>query len=254
MRATVSQIENMLENERIHLKRSETDPNFFIARHSGNPELLDVVQKGLVTIQDHSQGLVARMTAPQAGEEVLDLCSAPGGKTGYLAELCPDCMISATDRDDARLESVRQLVERARYSNITVAPYDEILAERRKYDAVLVDAPCTGTGVLARRPDLRWRRDPSDVKRMAAVQFQILRYAADRVKTGGRLIYSTCSIEPEENRGVVNSFLEAYPYFKLGKSADEVILNHVDSDGILSKTGPEISGDGVFAVRLERVN
>lgn len=252
LKTSVSEVkENILQNG-IRSDISEIDPNFLIIQQTRNPDTLTHVKKGLATVQDHSQGLVARLVKPMDGEKILDLCAAPGGKTGYMAELCPGCSITATDKDPERLESIQNLVQRVEYANVEVVPYDDILNNRLFYNAILIDAPCTGTGVLARRPDLRWRRDIADVKRMASIQEQILKYAAFRVGVGGRLIYSTCSIEPEENINVVEKFIEDHPVFRIAKVNDPVLEKFTDERGVLNHIGSDIKGDGVFAVRLER--
>jgi len=243
--------DNLLENG-IRSDISEIDPNFLIIQQTRNPDTMKTVKDGIASVQDHAQGRVARLLKPVDGEQVLDICAAPGGKTGYLAEICPKCSITATDKDPERLESINGLVRRCGYTNIDVVPYDSVLNNRKIYDAILIDAPCTGTGVLARRPDLRWRRDIADVRRMASIQEQILRYAAYRVGVGGRLVYSTCSIEPEENMNVVEKFIEDHPTFRISSVKDPVLDKVTDKSGALNHIGSDIKSDGVFAVRLER--
>ena len=251
-KTSVAELKDVLSENGIRADISEIDPNFLVIQQTRNPDTLKSVKDGIATVQDHAQGLVARMVQPTKGEKILDLCAAPGGKAGYIAEICPECSIIATDKDPLRLQSVENLIRRVGYSNITTLPYDEILSNRNTYDAIVIDAPCTGTGVLARRPDLRWRRDPSDVKRMASVQEQILRYAANRVGAGGRLIYSTCSVEPEENIELIEKFMEDHPTFRIVSVKDPVLEKLTDDRGVLSKIGSDIKSDGVFAVRLER--
>ena len=246
---------------------TKIDPNFLVLDHSGSGSAgrvgdiahLKLVKNGLASVQDVSQGLASRLLDPQDVEEILDLCSAPGGKTGHLAELSPNCRIIATDRSNDRLRIVEQNVARCGYHNVTTIPYDNLLASsERSFDAVLVDAPCTGTGVLARRPDIRWRLRQTDIKRMAAIQLQLLRYAADRVRRGGRIIYSTCSIEPEENGEVVERFLSEQSGFHLVSARAEPSEHRefpvevLDDQGRLNILGTEIGGDGIFAARMER--
>jgi len=251
-KTSASAIKDVMFESGIRADISEIDPNFLIIQQTRNPDTLKPVKEGIASVQDHAQGLVARLVKPEKGERILDLCSAPGGKTGYLAEICPECSIVATDKDFIRLESVKNLVKRVGYTNISLESYDDVLNNPVTYDAILIDAPCSGTGVLARRPDLRWRRDPSDIKRMASVQEQILKYAAYRVGIGGRIIYSTCTIEPEENIKLIEKFIEDHPTFRLGSVEDPLIGKFLDTRGVLSHIGSDIKGDGVFAVRLER--
>ena len=124
---------------------------------------------------------------------------------------------------------------------------------KQRFDAILIDAPCTGTGALARRPDLRWRRTLNDVVNMAKIQLGLLRYAAELTTPKGRIIYSTCSIEPEENEAVITEFLSKNTDFRLAPAGNRLPVELVDKDGQLSVIGNEINGDGVFAARLERV-
>jgi 16S rRNA (cytosine967-C5)-methyltransferase len=206
---------------------------------------------GMVSAQDISQGLVASIVNPQPGEEILDFCSAPGGKTGHLAELAPEALIFATDKAEERLELVREMVQRNGYENVKIVAYDDIVSSKKKFDAILVDAPCSGTGVLARRPDLRWRRSPDDIKRMSSVQLSLLNYAADRLKAKGRIIYSTCSVEPEENDGVIDRFLEERSDFENIPISGLPESITTDSPR-LQLWGTEIKADGVFAAIIRK--
>jgi len=251
-KTTVDEIVALLSQNKIKASPSRIDSRFLIIEHSGNPLALEPVKNGLASVQDHSQGLVAKIVNPQSGEKILDLCAAPGGKTGFLAELCPECKITATDKDADRLEMVTDLIQQQGYSNIEIVSYNDVLASRNRYDAILIDAPCTGTGVLARRPDLRWRRISSDVARMSAIQFQLLRYAVDRINVGGRIIYSTCSIEPEENGKLVDQFINNYRQFSEIPVTGLISESLIDHNGRLNLLGPEIEGDGVFTAVLVR--
>ncbi len=262
-RADPADVAADLNRKRVGAEASPLDPYFLELDHSGDLLKLDQIVKGVATVQDVSQGLVARLLDPQPGERILDLCAAPGGKTGHLAELCPDCMVTATDKSVERLATLAEMTDRRGLGNVEVVPYDEVLTNRNGFDAVLVDAPCTGTGVLARRPDLRWRRRPGDVPRMAALQLELLRYAAGRTASAGRIIYSTCSVEPEENGEVVERFLSEHREFHLAPAGQWLPdFPHLYSTprlpegdqkgGWLINYGPETRSDGVFAVRFER--
>ena len=249
---SLSQAMLQLEKLEIGAEPAAIDPSFLKLQHSGDPAQIPLVRDGQAAIQDVSQGLVSRLLHPQPGERVLDLCAAPGGKTGHLAELCPDCRIVATDKSEERLRLVTEMASRRDYGNVSIRPFQEVIEEREPYDAVLVDAPCTGTGVLARRPDLRWRRKPDDVPRMAATQLKLLSYAESKVALGGRIIYSTCSVEPEENLEVVNAFLQQHRGFGLETFSSNLDPGTLDEHGCLSYWGPELGADGVFAAVLRR--
>ena len=172
----------------------------------------DALAAGHCYIQDPSTAIACQLLDPQPGEKILDACAAPGGKTAYLAELIQnEGRILACDRDSARVTTLEENLHRL---GVTIAhcvrhdwsrtpspPVDE------KFDRILVDAPCTNTGVMRRRVDLRWRLTAGDFSRMPLEQLVIVRATLPLLKPGGLLVYSTCSIEPEENEGVVAAIL-----------------------------------------------
>jgi 16S rRNA (cytosine967-C5)-methyltransferase len=173
---------------------------------------------GLFYIQDPSTLLAVRELEPKPGESVLDLCAAPGGKTTFIAQLMENRgNIIAQDREPDRLGLIRDNCARLGVTCVeaSIAPAGIIAKPAKRFDRVLVDAPCSNTGVMRRRVDLRWRIRPEEVERLRAAQLELLAQAAPRVKPGGVLVYSTCSLEPEENAGVVQQFLAAHPDFKL---------------------------------------
>jgi len=246
-------VEDVLRYQEIPVNRSQIDDRFLEVEGTGDILDLEIFREGWFSVQDPGQGLVARLADPKAGETVLDLCSAPGGKTGYLAELCPDCKIIATDSNPDRLPPVTETVERCGYKNVEIREYDELINSRdARYDVILVDAPCTGTGVLCRRPDLRWRRTPDEIRRMTGIQLQLLRYAADHLTPTGRIIYSTCSIEPEENDELVELFLHDHRGLQIAPIGDLLPADAVVNGNRVKLFGQELATDGVFAIRIER--
>ena len=171
--------------------------------------------QGLFITQSEPSMLVSRVLNPMRSESILDACSAPGSKTTHLAQLMEDQgRILAVDIHEHRLQLVKNNCAR-----LGVTSVDTLLAdareiakqENRQFDAVLVDAPCSGTGVLNRRPDARWRKNAEDIASMSILQQEILESVIPLVKPGGRLVYSTCSIEPEENGRVVSAVMEKHP-------------------------------------------
>ncbi|CAN5542906.1 16S rRNA (cytosine(967)-C(5))-methyltransferase RsmB [soil metagenome] len=164
---------------------------------------------GDFAVQDHASMLVATALAPKPGMTVLDLCAAPGGKTTHLAELMNNTgKIIACDIEAERLATVTTLAERMKISIIeTVQLADGQDPPAGPFDAALVDAPCSNTGVLGRRVDVRWRLQPEEMDYLIRLQTKLLTNAIDRVKPGGAIVYSTCSIEPAENEQVVNAVI-----------------------------------------------
>ena len=174
---------------------------------------------GLCTVQDPAAGMAVDMLGPRPGEHVLDCCAAPGGKTTRIAEFMEDRgRVTAMDIHEGRLGLVRGAAKRLGLESVECVAGDALTfsgAPNNGYDRVLVDAPCTGTGVLAKRPDMKWRLTPEDIPRMAALQAKILGHMSGLVRPGGVLVYSTCTMEPEENEAVVGGFLAAHLDFFL---------------------------------------
>jgi len=197
-------------------------------------------QEGRLTVQGETATAAAELVEARAGETILDLCAAPGGKTAVLAGT--GASVVACDISVHRLERVEStcrrlgLLERVRLleSDGTAALGDE------RFEAALVDAPCSNTGVLGARPGARWRYGPKTKASLADVQRRLLAEAAERVRPGGRLVWSTCSLEPEENGQLVRAFLTAHPAWTLDAEA----LALPDPE-----TGP---WDGGYAARMLR--
>ncbi len=173
--------------------------------------------EGLFTVQDESAMEVADATGVQPGMQVLDLCAAPGGKTTHLAELMRDqgC-VTACDIDARRLRQVQESCERLGLTCVAtriLRPQEDPPAG--PFDAAVVDVPCSNTGVLGRRPEARWRLRPGDWTHLVRLQTKLLLQACERVRPGGVVVYSTCSIEPEENEQVVRNALQALAAFTL---------------------------------------
>ncbi len=183
---------------------------------SGNPLLTPLASAGLFAVQDESSQLVAELTGATAGERILDACASPGGKTMSMAAAMQDRgLIVATDLRGRRVDLLRRTVEGAGTRSVRVVRADVsgVLPFDAAFHCVLVDAPCSGLGTIRRDPDIRWRRTPADFERLAATQSAMLGRAADVLLPGGRLVYATCSSEPEENEEVVALFLDAHKDF-----------------------------------------
>jgi len=205
----------------------------------------EALARGECYIQDPSTSLACELLAPQPGETVLDACAAPGGKSSLLAELMGnEGQLFACDRDAARCEILRENLERLGVKCARVLRKDwnsgELPSELREscFDRILVDAPCSNTGVMRRRVDLRWRLRPEDFPRMHKEQIGIVRAVVALLKPGGSLVYSTCSIEAEENVAVVERLLKEFPFLEFG--AQESVLPFRDHF------------DGAFAAKLVR--
>jgi 16S rRNA (cytosine967-C5)-methyltransferase len=188
---------------------------------TAQPRILDVsdlpadrlerlLDDGVLAIQDPSAMLAVEVLAPKAGEAVLDLCASPGTKTTQIIEAMGDRgRVVASDRSPDKLEPIRQVVARRGIKSVEICLAEDAArtAPSGGFDAALVDAPCSNTGVLARRVEARWRLRAHDIPELAALQVRLLGQAAGLLRPGGRLVYSTCSLEAEENEGVLEAFL-----------------------------------------------
>jgi len=192
-------------------------------------------QQGRVRIQDEGSQLIAELAG--YGTRILDTCAAPGGKTAILAERNPEAMITAWDISKRRLEAMRHTLasigDRVRFELI-----DATVAKLQpEYDLILCDVPCTGTGTIGRNPEIRFRVNEDEIVRQHARQVQILSSALAGLTPGGRLLYSTCSLEPEENEAVIAESLEANPGFITHPLHDD--LETLCAKGIITSTGME---------------
>jgi 16S rRNA (cytosine967-C5)-methyltransferase len=202
----------------------------------------EALAAGLCYIQDPSTALACTVLDPRPGERILDACAAPGGKSGYVAELMKnDGFILACDRDQSRVETLRGNVERLGVKIARSIRHDwaqQSLSDEAPFDRILVDAPCSNTGVMRRRVDVRWRLTPDDFARMAAEQLRIVRAVVPLLKPGGVLVYSTCSMEPEENEEAMGMIRTEFPFL------------HLDDQKSVMPFREEF--DGAFAARLIR--
>ena len=214
----------------------------------------DAFRRGLFSVQGQGTGLVVQLLDPQPGESILDLCSAPGGKAAAAAErMGGRGLILALDLRPGRLRTLRENLRRLGLEGVRTAAADgRFPPTRASFHRVLVDAPCSSLGVLPRRPEIRWRRKESDLHALSALQRRLLNAAADRVRPGGILVYSTCSLEPEENEKVVEAFLSRRKDFHLEPASGFLPPT---LSGPYLQTLPHRHGcDGAFAARLRRTD
>ncbi len=175
--------------------------------------------EGFFSVQDLTASRAVSLLNPRPGQTILDLCAAPGTKTTQIAELTADkAKILATDVDSDRLKKVKENINRLGIKSIDIVAYKKLKSQAVKvglFDAVLLDVPCSNTGVLSKRPEVRYRIKPDTIRKLAKNQLKLLRRAAELLKSGGKICYSTCSIQKEENQLLVKSFLKQNPKFKL---------------------------------------
>ena len=220
-----------------------------------------LLAEGACAVQDEAAGLVVRVLDPQPGEAVLDGAAAPGGKAVYAAQRMAAGgadgagQLVALDVSEAKTALVAEAAQAQGVGETveTVAADLTTWAPPRPFDRVVLDAPCSGTGVLAKRADLRWNRSPEDLRDLAALQDRLLDAAARAVRPGGLLVYSTCSVEAEENDDRVRAFLDRWADFALEPVGD--LVPAPMRDGAVYRALPHVHGtDGAFAARLRRTN
>jgi 16S rRNA (cytosine967-C5)-methyltransferase len=259
LRSTVEGARRTLEADGVETEPARHAPSGLIVT-AGNP--LRRPADGLVFVQDEASQLVPLLVDAQPGERVLDLCASPGGKTTAMAAMAGDrAEIVATDVRPARVQLLRETVGASGAQNIRVlqADLEAGLPFRPEFDIVFVDAPCSGLGTVRRDPDIRWRRAEADLAALASAQLNMIRHAADAVRPGGRLIYSTCSSEPEENDQVVAMFLAANSHFekvdlRAEKPAYFDALEPVLDDSGALRTSPAQHGlEAFYGAVLRRV-
>ncbi|MFX3624606.1 MAG: 16S rRNA (cytosine(967)-C(5))-methyltransferase RsmB [Ectobacillus sp.] len=222
---TVEEAIKVLQNEGIEAKKGDLSEDA-IQIEKGNVAHTKAFQDGLLSIQDESSMLVARALDPQPGETVLDSCAAPGGKTSHIAErMGGSGKVVSLDLHSHKVRLIQEQVQRLDLANVEAKALDARKAgahfKEETFDKILVDAPCSGFGVIRRKPDIKIGKKQEDSQRLSKIQMEILHEVAPLLKKGGRLVYSTCTIERTENAQVVHDFLQSHPEFERDTSLSE---------------------------------
>jgi 16S rRNA (cytosine967-C5)-methyltransferase len=233
----------------------------------GNPVRSAAFQSGWISIQDEASQLVPLLLAVERGQSVLDVCAAPGGKAATLARAAgPDALVVAADLHEHRLRALRAQMKRLSLEHVCTVSLDAAtsLPFRKSFDRILVDAPCSGTGTLGRNPEIRWRLRPADLDDFHQRQVALLVRSLEQLAPGGELVYSTCSLEPEENEQVISGALSMLedvrvipgakiaarlaPHLAAGVSAEDLF----DERGFFRTFPPVCRSDGFFAAVLQQ--
>jgi 16S rRNA (cytosine967-C5)-methyltransferase len=222
---------------------------------AGKPELWPGYQEGLFSIQDESSQLVPYLTNPERPPtQIFDACAGLGGKTLALANIFPEASILAIDNNGSRLDGLRKEARRLKAPESLKVSFGDIfnLNFDPTFDLVVVDAPCSGLGVIRRRPDLKWNKFPQDIFRNSITQLQMLEAASQVVAPGGRLIYSVCTITPEEGPEVFQRFLENNPEFHASSIIHPEFLPLLAAPGQIQLWPHRNGTDGFFYGILDR--
>jgi 16S rRNA (cytosine967-C5)-methyltransferase len=245
------QLEAMLEDAGIRVADAPLVDDAIELQSVSSLTELGAFRQGLFHVQDPASTLVTEYAAVETGVHVADLCAAPGGKSIELSRRA--ARVYSSDVSEVRLRRVAENLRRLELSQIVPYVADARAPAIRAVDAVLVDVPCTGTGTFRRHPDARWRLKPSDLAVMSALQRAILRSAASVVRPGGLLVYSTCSLEPEENDEQIDAFLGEHADWQLEPPPPGVVPPAVLDSGRLRVLPQRHGADGAFAARMRRL-
>jgi len=253
--------ENYLKEKNLYYKNGNFLDNFFTTKTMSKIYTDELFSQGFFSVQDESAGLVAKLMDPKKDDLILDVCSAPGGKTSHMSELMNnEGQIIAVEKYLSRLEVMSKNLERLGVKNVKkihddiCQPVSKELKENLlgKADKILVDAPCSGLGVLSKKPDIKWKRVLEDICNLQKLQVEILENSVKYLKPSGVLVYSTCTTETEENMDVVNIFLTNHPEFSIDNAGKYVSEKVVNKDGCIELFPHKHNVDGAFSVRLIR--
>jgi 16S rRNA (cytosine967-C5)-methyltransferase len=258
LKTSPEELELKLKVEGFSYATTNLSPDGIVLTDSTQPiQKTDLFREGLLRIQDEGAQLVSYLINPKDNENILDVCAGTGGKTTHLAAIMKnDGHILAIDRHPGKLTELTKEITRLGINNIQTQQVDLSImlpvALKEKFDQVLVDAPCSGTGTLRRNPEIKWRTQTLDLEGYATTQKTILQNAAPAVKKGGRLIYCTCSLLPAENEDVIRQFLVNNPQFILAPIPEAIKKSLIDKSGFF-RTYPHLHNtDGFFGAILQR--
>ncbi len=260
MQVDQSQALQILAEADIKTAKSAEFPGYFRLLDPFFPKAHALVSCGDFHVQDPSASLAVDLLNPQPGERILDLCAAPGGKTVLMAQRTGDqAEIIAVDVSADRLDQLHTTLRSSRFTSVRtlIADSRSLIPEiirPESCDAILLDTPCSGLGVLNRRADLRWRRQPADLATLTVLQMELLESAARLVRPGGRIAYSTCTIEPEENGGVVRNFLQKNKRFTWGSVAASIPEKYLIGPAELATFSPRDGIDGIYTALIQKSN
>jgi 16S rRNA (cytosine967-C5)-methyltransferase len=254
LRGTREELSARLEAEGVATTPARFSPDLLWLEDGVPIGQLKVLREGWCTAQDESEALVTSLLEPRPHERILDLCAAPGGKCTHIAERMGDeGEVWAMERAEGRVSTLEGTVSRLQTQSVHVVQGDgRSYPFPMPFDRVLVDAPCSGLGVLARRADARWRKGPEILDQMPEIQLELLAAGGRQARPGGVLVYSVCSFEPEETFEVIESFLDRHPGFVLESASGVIPDDLVDPQGFMLVL-PHVHGcDGAFAARLRK--
>ncbi|MBF0448872.1 MAG: 16S rRNA (cytosine(967)-C(5))-methyltransferase RsmB [Magnetococcales bacterium] len=243
----------------VQAEAASNTPEAILIANRGSVEGLPGFSEGWFAVQDQAAQWVSRFLDPQPGDDILDACAAPGGKTAHLVALAQgQATVVAIEKYASRLQRLQENLNRLQIAGVSLHAGDAADSQwlgEKQFDRILIDAPCTGTGVIRRHPEIKWRRKPSDIDRMVKEQAAILDSVAQRLRPGGRLVYATCSVEPDENERQVERFLSQNKNWRrlpITSQDDGINAACLNPFGDFSVEPGQFDMDGFYAARLTR--
>lgn len=255
IRTSVDQLKSLLKSVNLSYTEGKYLAEYLQLNVLTNITSWEYFQKGYFSIQDESTGFSCKALDPKPGMKILDLCAAPGGKTAFLADMMQNKgEIVALDKFESRLELFNRNIERLGINIVRSVAQDALIFNEKDFDGIIADVPCSGLGTLTKKPDIKWKKYLGDIRKLNKIQLKLITKAASLVKVGGTVVYSTCTIEPEENIGIINQFLEKHPNFKLINLADMFNKDLIDENGCLQTLPIKHKIDGAFVAKLVRTS
>ena len=248
-----SDIKNLLKEKKIKWRFSPFSKNFIrIKSGLGNILSNNIYSKGNIFVQDRAAGAVVELLDPLPGEVVLDVCAAPGTKSIYINEkMKSEGQIFSSDINQSKVDKGVYQTKKLGLA-INWGKMDATIDTYPKADKILIDAPCSGTGVIARKPDIKWNRNFEDIKKLVSLQNKIINNVSRFLKKDGIMVYSTCSLEDQENWNVVRSFLKLNLNFKLESVEKKIPKQWLNSNNCLETFPPRDNVDGMFAAKIRK--
>lgn len=259
LRITREQLIENLIAEGVEASTGRFSSDAVIIKNPSSVARLDAFKKGLFQVQDESSMLVARILDPKPGEFIVDACSAPGGKATHIAQLMGnEGAILARDVHEHKIKLIDSAAARLGLNIIKTQIFDAAAHDTEnmeKADRVLLDAPCSGLGIIRRKPDIKWERDAENIVDLTKLQLELINNVSNLVKPGGVLVYSTCTVIPEENQNIVREFLKSNTDFRMSDISGllpEELGKYTEEGGMVQLYPNRDGVDGFFVARLQK--
>ncbi len=254
IQTTKKELLNYFQTENINCEESDAIESIIYSDDARKILNDPLFRKGLYSIQDASSALVVKLLSPQKDESILDLFAAPGGKTTYISEIMKNTgEVIAVDKFPHKIKIMKKTLKRLDISNVSLKPIDafQFGPVAPAFDRVLLDVPCSGWGVFQKKAELRWQKN-QDIEQLLKLQTKVLKHGAKFVKPDGYLVYSTCTLNKQENENMINNFLQHNKNFKLA-SAENYVKKEFTENGFLKTLPFKHKMDGTFAAKLQRI-